>query len=68
MAQKKFKSIQELREDKGLTIIELAEKTDVKVRTIEKIEQGILKGVYASDVIKLGHYFQTYNIKGLTDI
>ena len=68
MAQTQLKSIKELREEKGLTIMELAEKTGVKARSIEKLEQGIIKGVYAIDVAMLGNYFQSCEfVKGLLD-
>lgn len=55
-----MKTIKELREERNLTVAELAQKTGVKARSIEKLEQGITKGVYATDVGKLGNYFQSY--------
>jgi len=63
-----MKTIKELREERNLTVAELAQKTGVKARSIEKLEQGITKGVYASDVAMLGNYFQTCEfVKGLLD-
>ena len=59
-------TIQQLREEKGLTVEELAEVTGVKVKTIKAIEAKNMDKVFAKDVALLGLYFKESQIQDLT--
>lgn len=59
-------TIQQLREEKGLTVEELAEATGVKVKTIKAIEAKNMDKVFAKDVTLLGLYFKESQIQDLT--
>ena len=59
-----MKTLKELREEKGLTIEELAQEASVRVRTIKRLEEENLK-VPAVEAGKLAFYFNTTKIKNI---
>jgi DNA-binding Xre family transcriptional regulator len=46
-------NLKEIREDKGFTQKQLAEKADISIFVITRIEQNIYKNIYFSSILKL---------------
>lgn len=60
-------TIKELRTDKRLTQLQLAEALKVSVATIKRWEQGNIKKVKASQIVNVANYFKVsvYYILGI---